>query len=69
MAQASPRSPDLARGLLQLARALEFQTLLKERGVATLRRIGTPKSTVAIEEGARTGDRMLRKVIASRRQT
>lgn len=42
---------------------------LKEQGVAALRSIGTPKASAAIEEGARTGDRMLRRVIAARRQT
>jgi HEAT repeat protein len=40
---------------------------LKERGVDALTNIGTPKSTAAIDEAARTGDRMLRKMIAARR--
>jgi len=39
---------------------------LKERGVAALARIGGPRSTSALEEASRTGDRMLKKVIAAR---
>jgi hypothetical protein len=40
---------------------------LKERGVEALTRIGGPKATAAIDEGATSGDRMLKKVIAARR--
>jgi HEAT repeat protein len=39
---------------------------LKERGVDALKRIGGPKATTAIDDAATRGDRMLRKVIASR---
>jgi HEAT repeat protein len=39
---------------------------LKERGISALARIGTTKATHVIEEAARTGDRMLRKVISAR---
>jgi hypothetical protein len=43
------------------------QRAVKERGVATLASIGTPAASAALDELARTGDRMLKKVIAGRR--
>jgi hypothetical protein len=39
---------------------------LKERGVDALKRIGGPKAMTAINDAATKGDRMLKKVIASR---
>ena len=39
---------------------------LKERGVEALRSIGGPMATTAIDDAAARGDRMLKKVIASR---
>ena len=39
---------------------------LKERGLGALARIGGPKAAAAIEDAARTGDRMLRKIVAAR---
>ena len=39
---------------------------LKQRGVDALARIGTPRATKAIEGAGRTGDRMVRKIIAQR---
>ena len=36
---------------------------LKSRSVDALRRIGTPSATSALDEGTRTGDRMLKKII------
>jgi hypothetical protein len=39
---------------------------LKQRGVDALARIGGPRATKAIEEAGRTGDRMVRKIIATR---
>ncbi|HEX4347859.1 MAG TPA: HEAT repeat domain-containing protein [Vicinamibacterales bacterium] len=43
------------------------QRAVKERGVVTLASIGTANAAIALDELSRTGDRMLRKVIASRR--
>lgn len=40
---------------------------VKERGVTALSRIGGPQATAALEDAARTGDRMLRKIVASQR--
>ena len=39
---------------------------LKERGVEALKKIGGPKAATAIDDAATRGDRMLKKVIASR---
>ena len=39
---------------------------LKQRSIDALTRVGTVKSTAAIEEAARQGDRMLRKIAAAR---
>jgi hypothetical protein len=39
---------------------------LKQRGVDALARIGTPRATKAIEDAGRTGDRMVRKIVAAR---
>jgi hypothetical protein len=36
---------------------------LKTKSVGALVRIGTPKAAGALDEGARTGDRMLKKII------
>jgi hypothetical protein len=36
---------------------------LKTRSVDALVRIGTPKAASALDEGARTGDRMLKKIV------
>ncbi|MFI5177848.1 MAG: HEAT repeat domain-containing protein [Vicinamibacterales bacterium] len=36
---------------------------LKQHAVSALRRIGSPKATAALDEAARTGDRMLKKII------
>jgi hypothetical protein len=43
------------------------QRAIKERGVATLASIGTPRASAALDELSKSGDRMLRKVIAGRR--
>lgn len=40
---------------------------LKERGVEALSNIGGPKAQAALDEAARTGDRMLKKIVAARR--
>jgi HEAT repeat protein len=40
---------------------------IKESGVGALVRIGSPRAATAVEEAARTGDRMLRKIVAGRR--
>ena len=40
---------------------------LKERGVGALAAIGSPRATAAIEQAAKEGDRMLRKIVAGRR--
>ncbi len=40
---------------------------IKQRGVDALKRIGGPKAKAAIEEASKSGDRMLKKVIASGR--
>ena len=42
------------------------QRAVKERGVAALAAVSGPKAAAAIEDLSRTGDRMLRKVIAQR---
>ena len=42
------------------------QRAVKERGVAALAANGSPKAATALEELSRTGDRMLRKVVAQR---
>jgi len=39
---------------------------LKERSIGALARVGTAKSTSAVQEAARQGDRMLRKIAAAR---
>ena len=39
---------------------------LKERSIAALTRVGTAKATSAVDEAARQGDRMLRKIAAAR---
>jgi HEAT repeat protein len=41
---------------------------IKERGVDALANIGTATATAVLDEAAKTGDRMLRKVLAARRQ-
>ena len=40
---------------------------IKEKGVGALVRIGTPRAATALEEAGRTGDRMLKKIVAGRR--
>jgi hypothetical protein len=40
---------------------------LKEQGVKALAMIGTPSAAAALDEAARTGDRMLKKVVARKR--
>ena len=42
---------------------------LKQKGVEALARIGGQKAAGALEDAAKTGDRILRKVIAARLQT
>ncbi len=37
---------------------------IKEKGVGALVRIGTPRAATALEEAGRTGDRMLKKIVA-----
>ena len=40
---------------------------IKERGVSALQQIGSPKALGALDEAARNGDRMVKRVIAARR--
>ena len=39
---------------------------IKERGVAALERIGGPRATATLEQATKTGDRMLKKMVATR---
>ena len=40
---------------------------IKQRGVAALSQIGGPKATAALDDAARSGDRMLKKIVARQR--
>jgi hypothetical protein len=40
---------------------------LKRHGVDTLVQIGGPKATEALDEASRTGDRMLKRIVAKQR--
>ena len=40
---------------------------LKEHSVEAIERIGGPKAEAALQEAARTGDRMLRKILGSKK--
>ena len=62
----SPRSERLAGRRAFLGR--RKLRAVKQHGVEALERIGSPKAGAVLEEAARTGDRMLRKILGSNKR-